>query len=113
MSKQKLPFYWKASHKAWYANIGPLSPGGHPRPVRLLAGPDDKETANRAHVEYCKRVAENGLPDPTKPVVETDPLVSDLCQRFLDQGIPRFLDYVEAVRGDRARVSLTSPGGKN
>ena len=80
----KIPkHYWKASHKAWYANIGPLSPKGNPRPVKLVVGPKDDETEKLACVELCKKIGENGLPDHDGPVIETDPLVSALFKDFL------------------------------
>jgi len=61
--------YFKKSHNAWYANIGPGK-----RPVRLARG---RENEAAAYDEYHKLMAGR---QPTSP----DCTVVDLAQRFLD-----------------------------
>lgn len=75
--------YWKRSHKAWYANIGPASAKGNRRPVKLVVGPDDKPTEKLAVEELWRRLAADGLPEGDSITLESDPLVSDLFVNFL------------------------------
>ncbi len=70
--------YWKRSHGAWYANIGPTSASGNPRPVRLIKGPNDRATRRRAEEALIKKLAESG-----DNLASADPLVIDLCNTFL------------------------------
>lgn len=76
--------YWKKSHKAFYANIGPASAKGNRRPVKLIAGPDDKATEKLANEALWRKLAADGLPEADTSTLDSDPLVSDLLQRFLD-----------------------------
>ena len=76
--------YWKKSHKAWYANIGPASAKGNRRPVKLVTGPDDQATKKLATEELWRKLAAGGLPEGDSITLESDPLVADLLQRFLD-----------------------------
>ncbi len=76
--------YWKKSHKAWYANIGAPSAKGHRKPVKLIVGPDDKATQKLAVEELWRKLAAGGLPEGVTAGLESDPLVADLLQHFLD-----------------------------
>ena len=76
--------YWKRSHKAWYANIGPASAKGNRRPVKLVVGPDDKATKKLATEALWRKLAADGLPEGEAANLESDPLVSDLFREFLD-----------------------------
>ena len=49
--------YFKATHKAWYANIGPASDKGNRRPVKLVVGPDDKATQKLATEALWRKIA--------------------------------------------------------
>ena len=74
--------YWKASHKAWYANIGPASAKGNRRPVKLLAGPNDKAAKKLATEALWRKLAADGLPEGEAANLESDPLVSDLFREL-------------------------------
>lgn len=76
--------YFKATHKAWYSNIGPASAKGNRRPVKLVAGPNDKATQKLAVEELWRKLAANGLPEGDAANLESDPFVADLFVAFLD-----------------------------